>query len=101
LSLAPYESADAINYDDPEGRIAVRRLLEGTPGQQLVFVRYWARHEFREWVHNAADLDGARIVWARDLGTVENRKLLDYYPRRTVWLLEPDAQPPRLSPYAR
>ena len=50
---------------------------------------------------NAADVDRARIVWARDLGPDENQKLLRYYPDRTAWLLEPDAHPPRLTPYPR
>ena len=67
------------------------------PGQQLVFVRYWPQHQFQEWVHNAADIDGARIVWARDLGPDENQKLLRYYPNRTAWLLQPDARPPLLA----
>ena len=39
------------------------------------------------------------VVWARDLGAAENEKLRRYYPDRTVWLLEPDAKPPRLSRY--
>jgi hypothetical protein len=99
--LAPYESFDAVNYGDPEGRLAIRSSLEAQPGRQLVFVRYWPQHEFQEWVHNAADIDGAQIIWARDLGSEENRKLLQYYPQRTTWLLEPDARPPRLTPYPR
>jgi hypothetical protein len=52
-----------------------------------------------EWVYNAADIDAARVVWARDLGTTENEKLRRYYPDRTVWRLEPDARPPKLSRY--
>jgi hypothetical protein len=100
-ALTPFESWDAINHGDPEGRIAITRQLEAAPGQQLVFVRYWPRHQFQEWVHNAADIDHARIVWARDLGPDENQKLLRYYPDRTAWLLEPDAQPPRLNRYPR
>jgi hypothetical protein len=48
---------------------------------------------------NAADIDGARAVWACDLGAVENEKLLHYYPDRTAWLVEPGALPPRLMPY--
>jgi hypothetical protein len=50
-------------------------------------------------VYNAADIDGAGVVWARDLGTDENDKLRRYYPDRTAWLLEPDARPPKLSRY--
>jgi len=99
-ALAPFETGDAINRGDPEGRIAIRRQLEAAPGRHLVFVRYWPQHRFQEWVHNAADIDGARIVWARDIGPDENQKLLRYYPGRTAWLLEPDARPPRLRPYS-
>jgi hypothetical protein len=85
---------------NPERRVAVANQLAPAGGKQLVFVRYWPRHIFQdEWVYNAADIDGARVVWARDLGPAENEQLRRYYADRTVWLLEPDARPPRLSPY--
>jgi hypothetical protein len=81
-------------------RITINRQLAGVPGRVLVFVRYWPRHIFQnEWVYNEADVDKARVVWARDLGDIENEKLRRYYPNRTTLLLEPDAQPPRLGPY--
>jgi hypothetical protein len=89
-------------FDQPtiERRAAVNRQLAQATGQQLVFVRYWPQHIFQdEWVYNAADIDHARVVWARDLGSSEDQKLLRYYPARTAWLLEPDAIPPKLSPY--
>jgi hypothetical protein len=63
-------------------------------------VRYSPRHIFQdEWVYNEADIDRARIVWARDLGTTEDEKLQHYYGDRAVWLLEPDVRPPKLSRY--
>ena len=99
LGLTPYESWDAINHDDGQGRIAINAQLAQASGKQLVFVRYYLSHKFDEWVYNRADIDAARIVWARDLGAVENEKLLGYYPDRAVWLLEPDFRPPRLTPY--
>jgi hypothetical protein len=85
---------------NPERRVAITEQLARAPGRQLVLVRYWPRHIFQdEWVYNAADIDGARVVWARDLGAAEDEKLRQYYPDRTVWLLEPDARPPRLTAY--
>jgi hypothetical protein len=101
VALRQFETWDLINHDDPEGRIAVHRQLAQAPGKQLVFVRYWPKHLFQEWVHNDADIDAARIVWARDLGAAEDEKLRRYYPDRTVWLLEPDARPPRLTRYSQ
>jgi hypothetical protein len=96
LAMGRYETWDLINYGDSEGRIAINQRLAQAPGKQLVFVRYGPQHVFREWVHNAADIDGAPIVWALDLGADEDQKLERYYPDRTVWLVEPDARPPRL-----
>jgi hypothetical protein len=100
LATARYETIDLINYNDPEGRIAVNRKLDAAGGKQLVFVRYSPQHAFHEWIHNDANIDAARTVWAADLGPAENAKLRAYFPDRTVWLAEPDALPPRVFPYA-
>lgn len=94
-----YEAWDFINFGDAEGRLAINDELRRTPGKQLIFVRYWPQHRFEEWIHNAADIDGSRVVWANDLGQAENVKLREYFHDRRAWLLEPDAQPPRLSAY--
>jgi hypothetical protein len=98
--MRPYETWDAINHANPARRISVTDRLAQVPGQLLVFVRYFPRHVFQEeWVFNAADVDSSRIVWARDLGTEENRALLSYYPHRRALLLEPDHEVPELDDY--
>ena len=97
--LEQYQTWDEVNHGDPDGRIGVNRQLAQAPGKQLVFVRYWPKHEVTEWVYNGADIDRQQAVFARDLGSMENEKLRSYYPDRTAWLLEPDARPPKLSPY--
>jgi len=100
LAMTPHDTRDAVNNGDPEGRIAIDNQLAQAPGSQLVFVHYSPQHEYHEWIHNAADIDASRVVWAVDLGASENEKLEQYYPHRKVWLLEADARPaPRLIPY--
>jgi len=94
-----YQNWDVLSLGDPEGRRAIGGKLAAEPGRQLVFVRYWPRHGYHEWIHNAADPDQARIVWAQDLGADRDDDLVHHYRDRTPWLLEPDAHPPRLTPY--
>ena len=74
--------------------------LSSLPGGQLVIVRYWGNHDpFDEWVYNSADIDGSKVVWARDMDAANNLELIHYYRDRKVWLVEPDATPARIAPY--
>ena len=99
--MRPYGTWDGINHGNPERRIAVNRQLAEIPGKLLVFVRYSPLHIFQEeWVWNAADIEGARVVWARDLGVDQDQELLRAWPRRQALLFEPDARPMRITPYA-
>ena len=83
-------------------RARVLNQLEHTPGQHLAIVRYRPDHDFilDEWVYNNADIDGSKVIWARDMGP-QNSELLQYFSTRHAWLVEPDYNPPRLSAYAQ
>ncbi len=86
----------------PVARALIAQQLRGTPGPDLVIVRYTPDYpSSAEWVYNAADIDAAPIVWAHDRGEAANRDLLLYFNGRRAWLLEPAFQPPRLTPLHR
>src|SRR5271165_344063 len=84
-------------------RYQVERQLQQIGGQHLVLVRYQNHNRVpaihNEWVYNAADIDHAPIVWARELDAAHNRELLAYFKNRQVWLVDPDATPPALRPW--
>jgi hypothetical protein len=81
-------------------RARVITQLDRLPGPQLAVVRYGANHDnLSEWVYNSPDIDASKVVWARELDPADNKELIDYYRNRTVWLVEPDAVPARISAY--
>jgi hypothetical protein len=81
-------------------RELVQDRLEHRPGNQLAIVQYDTKHEpLDEWVYNEADIAHSKVIWARDMSPAENLKLIDYYRDRTIWLVEPDADPVRVTPY--
>ena len=81
-------------------RAAIEAELLRKSGRHVIFVRYAPMHSVdQEWVYNRARIDEASIVWASDLGDLENRNLLSYFSGRTAWIVEPDVEPVRLRPY--
>ena len=82
-------------------RAMVERRLEQTPGNHLVIVHYMPSHPvYREWVYNRADIEHAKVVWARDLGKKCNEKLIAEFGDRKIWLIEPDTNPNELKPFS-
>ncbi len=81
-------------------RARVLAGLEAYPGRQLAIVRYGPDHTpFDDWVYNAADIDKSKVVWAREPETGSSSELLRYFRERRAWLVEPDSNPPKISPY--
>ena len=74
--------------------------LTAAPGKHLVIVRYnWDHKIANEWVYNEADIDHAKVIWARDMNPAENQELFAYFKDRKVWVVDGDDTPARLKPY--
>ncbi len=81
-------------------RAQIQTALENLPGQHLAIVHYSGDHNpLDEWVYNPPDIDGAKVIWARQMRPDEDLELVRHYANRRVWLVEPDARPLMVGPY--
>jgi hypothetical protein len=81
-------------------RARIEATLEHLPGKQLVMVRYSPGHSsLEEWVYNAPDIDGSKVIWAREMAAPDNCELIHYYKDRQVWLVQPDLPTAAMSQY--
>jgi len=91
-------------YSSPPGileRASVQSQLQQSDGRHLVIVHYRPDHNIhREWVYNEADIDGAKVVWAREMGPAQDQALIDYFRGRQVWVVDADESPTTLRPYS-
>jgi hypothetical protein len=87
MNTRPWERDEAI------------AAVEKSPGPQLLIVRYTLHEPLPAWVYNPADIDSARVIFARDYGACGNQELLRYYANRKKWLLEVDGYNYKLTLY--
>jgi hypothetical protein len=87
-------------------RPIVMKQLGGGNDRHLVIVPQGPLHSnynkrLQEWVYNEADIDRAKVVWARELAPSQNRQLLEYFKDRKAWLLTHSEtnSVPQLVPY--
>jgi hypothetical protein len=103
MALARAGVLAAKAHRDPHQNWSVYRAhivkqIAAMPGRHLVIVKYDKRHDpDNEWVYNAADIDGAKVVWARDIPGKDMSTLLEYFRDRNVWVAEADAPIPTLE----
>lgn len=97
LALLPLEAATLgllhrLHFSElgnvARARAEIERSLENTPGNHLVIVQYPRAWGSEEWVYNRADIDHAKVVWARDVPGQSIQPLLDYFPDRDVWITQ-------------
>jgi hypothetical protein len=84
---------------DPS-RAAIVERLSYTPGKHLIIVQYPEGYNVHDdWVFNGAEIDGAKVLWARETNPQQNQKLLDYFNDRQIWLIKPEEDNTELLPY--
>jgi hypothetical protein len=86
---------------DPSRQAAADKLAH-TPGKHLIMVRYEKdNHNIHDdWVYNGAEIDNAKVLWARELDPQQNANLFAYFKDRHVWLVTPDSDNELLIPYS-
>ena len=97
--ISTHRPTNPLQASNAQKESVEQKLLETRPGQHVIFVRYsgmQSPHE--EWVYNPADIDAAPVIWAQDMGKLENERLLHYYAGRSFWLFKP-GESMSLSPY--
>jgi len=95
-----FESWCCVQPGKPD-KARILAMLEKAGGRHLVIVKPKDnKDDFFQWIYNGADIDQAPVVWARDIGLTQDRALLEHFRDRKVWQLDPNAQPPRLTPFS-
>jgi hypothetical protein len=95
----PY--TQALNFQSwccrVEGNLNKSRVaaqLVKIDGKHLVFVKSKTDpNNLFQWIYNDADIDSARIVWARDLGEERDAQLAAYFHDRDAWMVDPNVEP--------
>lgn len=102
VSLARQTGGAAINstFAFPDNRKLVAQQLGSRPGKHLVLVSYDLERHYpgNELVHNGADFNSEKILWARSKGADNDRELCQAYADRTFWSVTTDDQTASLNP---
>jgi len=95
---APFKTAIDLPIPLQIERQRLQSELEKRSGKQLVIVHH-PYHDVPsvDWVYNGADLANSKVIWARDMGYLKNRELVNYYPDRQVSFV--DRGQAKLIPY--
>lgn len=72
-------------------RARLLRQLNASKEKYLIVVKYGPHHSYyNDWIFNSANIDGSKVVWARDMELQKNCELINYFNDRVIWSLEID-----------
>ena len=102
-SLARQTGSAAVNakFAFPDNREHILEQLRDKPGKQLVLVSYDLDNHYpgEELVHNWAELDAQKVLWARSKGSGNDADLCRIYPDRQFWWAVASNAGYSLAPY--
>lgn len=100
------------NYSGPEAagleaspmplqiqRARIQSDLDARSGKHLIIVHYQRGEPVQDWISNDADIDRAKVIWARDMGYFKNKELVDYFPQRQAWYTDRGDPAALILPY--
>lgn len=94
LGISLYRSITSYDAQSPHiQRSKLLEELERDHERHVILVKYSpsrANYPDFEWVYNEADIDAAKVVWARDMDLAKNCELINYFNDRLSWSLEID-----------
>ena len=92
LTRQTSSSTMLAEFQLPDIRKDVIQQLEGRPGKHMVVVSYDQDRHYapNDIVHNGADFDSQRILWARSKGSDNDQDLCDAYGDRNFWSVTTD-----------
>jgi hypothetical protein len=99
LALSFWGMRDVNPHSDHLWRAQVEARLPEDGHKHLIILRDGEKSAYDCWIYNAADIDAAPVVWAREMDVEHNRRLLAYFQDRRVWLLDTDKESTRLTAY--
>ena len=85
-------------------RAQLLKQLKQEDGKHLIVASYGLKHSVHnEWVYNEADIDRAKVIFARSINSTQDCRLVEYFKSRRIWSLDIDGDQliPTLKPYPR
>jgi len=102
-----YVTKRSFANENGRQRAMIEARLKEEGGEHLIFIDFYepqsqtpAVGNASVYAYNEAEINGSKIVWAHQLSSPEDARLIDYFSGRKVWLLKLDKDgKPQLLPY--
>ncbi|KAF0250327.1 MAG: hypothetical protein FD167_268 [bacterium] len=108
LKVDPYMYVNAAYWEAPKAyfptwmakREEIISKVKQDKDNYLILIQYLPGERIHnEWVYNEADIDNAKVIWARSMSYEKNCELMKYFSNRKVIFLELGDEPDVIKKY--